>query len=105
MKALAAMGCGTDDIAEYLTITAPTLRKHFYLELQTGRAQGRVRNTRRLQEMAGKGNVTAMIWLDKTRYGVRESEEQGKKEQRAEEARTAHQGTEWDALLPTMGVQ
>ena len=105
VKALAGMGNSTDDIAEFVGITAPTLRKHFYMELQQGRSQGRVRNTKRLQDMAAKGNVTAMIWLDKTRYGIRENDQPGKKEQQAENARTAHEGTAWDGLLRSAQVQ
>lgn len=101
VKMLAAMGNSTDDIAEFVGITAPTLRKYYWIELQTGRIHGKIANTKRLQESAQKGNVTAMIWLDKTRYGVRETDEPGKKEVQAEHARTADHGTAWDGLLRT----
>lgn len=103
VKALAAMGNSADDIAEFIGITAPTLRKYYWTEIHLGRISGKMTNGKRLQEAAQKGNVTAMIWLDKTRYGVREVDDVGKKEQREAHARTAHQGTEWDGLLPSTG--
>lgn len=105
VKALSAMGNSTVDIAEFIGITGPTLRKHYQMELHQGRVQGKIANGRRLQEAAQKGNVTAMIWLDKTRYGVREGEDMGKKAQQHEDARTAHEGTAWDGLLRTASVQ
>lgn len=106
VRALAAMGNSTDDIAEFIGITAPTLRKHYWIELHQGRVHGKIANGKRLQEAAQKGNVTAMIWLDKTRYGIRETDEPGKKEQQEAHARTADAGTEWDGLLrPATALQ
>lgn len=98
---MAGLGIAPDEIAQLLGVTAPTLRKHCYMELQRGRVNGKARNTKRLNEAAAKGNVTAMIWLDKTRYGVTEPDagEGGKKEQLQRLAHEAQKSTKWDGLL------
>lgn len=49
-----------------------TLKNHFRKELSTGRAQIRVRHGMALMKAIEDGNVTAMIWWDKTRNGIRE---------------------------------
>lgn len=99
VRHLASIGIEVDDIAIVIGISAPTLRKHYWLDLQDGRGKGRARNTQRLHEAAEKGNVTAMIWLDKTRFNVTEPQEIGRKEQVEAESRTAAQGTAWSSLL------
>ena len=87
------------DIAAIVEVSTPTLRKHCWNELELGHTQGRARNTKRLHEAAEKGNVTAMIWLDKTRFGINEPDATPKREVVENEARTAHEGTEWERLL------
>ena len=49
-----------------------TLKKHFRQELSQGRAKLRVRHGQALFKAVEDGNVTAMIWWDKTRNQVRE---------------------------------
>lgn len=49
-----------------------TLKTHFRKELSTGRAKIRVRHGMALMKAIEDGNVTAMIWWDKTRNGIRE---------------------------------
>lgn len=49
-----------------------TLKKHFRQELSQGRAKMRVRHGQALFKAVEDGNVTAMIWWDKTRNQVRE---------------------------------
>lgn len=96
---LAAHGNRPEVIAAVLEISEPTLRKYFWPELQRGRLLGEAKNSQRLHAQAEKGNVTAMIWLDKTRFGVREPGDEPKKLERARLAQTAQDGTEWEALL------
>lgn len=96
---LAAHGNRPEVIAATIEVSEPTLRKYFHNEIRMGRMLGEAKNTKRLQSAADKGNVTAMIWLDKTRFGVRESEETSKKLRDAEEAKSASNGTAWAGLL------
>ena len=96
---LASIGVQLSDIASIVEVSEPTLRKHCYLELERGHIQGRARNAKRLHEAAEKGNVTAMIWLDKTRFGITEPDATPKREIIEQTARTAHEGTEWERLL------
>lgn len=96
---LASIGVGLDDIAAILDITIPTLKKHCYIDLQKGKIMGRARNTKRLHEAAEKGNVTAMIWLDKTRFNISDPSDQTKKALIEEESKIAPRGTQWDGLL------
>ena len=49
-----------------------TLKNHFRAELSQGRAKIRVRHSMALMKAIDDGNVTAMIWWDKTRNGIRE---------------------------------
>ena len=49
-----------------------TLKNHFRAELSQGRAKIRVRHAMALMKAIDDGNVTAMIWWDKTRNGIRE---------------------------------
>lgn len=49
-----------------------TLKKHFRQELSQGRAKLRVRHSQALFKAAEEGNVTAMIWWDKTRNHIHE---------------------------------
>lgn len=101
VQGLAASGLSVDDIAELMGKTAPTIHKHCKLELLKGRALGRVANTKRLIAAANAGKVAAMIWLDKTRFGVREDDEEGKKMRQAREAEGAAATGDWgDDLEP-----
>lgn len=49
-----------------------TLKKHFRQELSQGRAKLRVRHSQALFKAVEEGNVTAMIWWDKTRNHIHE---------------------------------
>lgn len=101
VKRLAAQGNARGEIAMAMGITEPTLRKHYYVELREGFTLGKIANTKRLNEQAAKGNVTAMIWLDKTRYGITDPTQAsiGKKAEVAERARVVDNGTQWAGLL------
>lgn len=99
VEGLASRGSSVEDIAQLVEISEPTLRKHFHYELRRGLIKGRALNSQRLAEAAAKGNVTAMIWLDKTRYGFREADAIPKKELVNEAAQTAADGTRWQGLL------
>lgn len=77
---LASEGNSARVIATVIGITEPTLRKHFWLDLQRGRDLGIAANSRRLVALA-KGdpengiapNLGAIIWLDKSRFGINEA--------------------------------
>jgi hypothetical protein len=105
VKAMAAYGVPQGDIATVLNIDAKTLRKHFWVELQTGSIEANAKVAQSLFQRAttekGSAGVTAAIFWLKTRAGWREqqAEELGKKEQREIVARTAERGTDWEALL------
>lgn len=114
-KALAAMGVPHSDIAVVLQVSAPTLRRHFRAELDTGAIEANAKVAQSLFRQAtdqSKPSVVAAIFWLKVRAGWTEAgnapreEAPGKKEIANREARTAHKGTGWDDLLtPSTSVQ
>jgi hypothetical protein len=65
----AAGGIAEASMAKMLGICRDTLRDHFATELEEGGDRERARNLERLDKAAGKGNVTAMKYLD-AKYAV-----------------------------------
>ncbi len=110
-KALAGMGVPHTDIAIVLQISAPTLRRHFRSELDSGAIEANAKVAQSLFKQATdahKPSVVACIFWLKTRAGWAETgaaprpqreEAPGKKEQQNRAARTAQTGTEWEGLL------
>lgn len=97
-------GCGLvpDDIARVLGISAPTLRKWYINELETGHIKASAAVAASLYQKAmgkGQGSVTAAIFWLKCRCGWvdnRSGEDQpGKKEVQQAMAQTAARGTSW----------
>lgn len=70
VRALVAFGITEIDIAKYIGVSVPTLRKHFAEELELGAVQANAAVARRLFEKATKdGDTTCIIWWTKTRMG------------------------------------
>lgn len=93
---MVAAGIEQREIARALGITAPTLRRHFRTELDTGESLMLAEVTRSLFDMAtgakGPPNVTAAIFIMKARGGWSDQGENaklGKKEQQQQEAKEA----------------
>jgi hypothetical protein len=112
VKAMAAFGIPHIDIARALGISAPTLRRHYRGELQTGQTVATAKVAQNLFRIAtgdGRGAVQAAIFWLKCRAGWRDttvddampSRRLGKKERAELESRTAGEGTEWEDLLTT----
>jgi hypothetical protein len=108
VKAMAGYGVPQDDIAAVLTIDAKTLRKHFWVELQSGAMEANAKVAQSLFQRAvsekGSAGVTAAIFWLKARAGWRDIAPAtegpiGKKEERAQAARTAAEGSPWAKLL------
>ncbi len=104
VKVMAAFGVPQDDIAKVIGCSAPTLRKHFWAELETAaiEANSKVAQSlfRKAVEGTGKEAVTACIFWLKCRAGWRDvAIEPGKKEQIETIARAAEHGTDWERLL------
>ena len=104
VKAMAAYGVPQDDIAKVIGCSSPTLRKHFWQELDTAAIEANAKVAQSLfgkaVEGTGKEAVTACIFWLKCRAGWRDvAVEPGKKEQAETITRTAEQGTGWEALL------
>lgn len=103
VRLMSAMGIPDYDIAKIVQLSAPTLRKHFWQELEVGHIESTVKVAHSLFKQATdpvKPNVTASIFWLKCRAGWREDAEQfGKKEQARTAAATADSGTSWDGLL------
>ena len=104
VKAMAAYGVPQDDIAKVIGCSSPTLRKHFWSELDTAAIEANTRVAqslfRKAVEGTGKEAVTAAIFWLKCRAGWRDvATEPGKKEQLETIAQTAERGTDWDQLL------
>ena len=111
VETFAAFGIPQDDIAKVIGITPPTLREHYRDELDLGLIKANAKVAQNLFTIACKpsreGLTAAMFWLRGragwSEYAPRrvESDVQslGKKAQAELEAGTAHEGTEWGALL------
>jgi hypothetical protein len=106
VKAMAGYGVPQDDIAAVLTIDAKTLRKHFWVELQTGAMEANAKVAQSLFQRAvsekGSAGVTAAVFWLKVRAGWREhagTTEIGKKEERERASEMAERGTTWESLL------
>lgn len=107
VKAMAAYGIPQLDIAAAIGCTAPTLRKHFWREIETAATEANARVAEALFKKAtdgtGKESVTAAIFWLKCRAGWRDgnNEAGGKKAQVEDAAKTAGEGTGWgDDLTP-----
>lgn len=105
VKSMSAFGIPDYEIAKVIGITPPTLRKHFWQELEVGHIEANAKVAQSLFKKAtGDGNQSvqaAIFWL-KARAGWRDKapeETLGKKEQRDIEARHAERGTSWESLL------
>ena len=107
-------GMGEEDLALALGISRGTLRKHFELELTTGRACRRMEVTNALFKAAKEGNVAACkLYIagapQKGSEAPTGSEfkepPKGKKARADEDAKTAQKGTEWGDLLPSPSRQ
>lgn len=97
-----AAGMADDDIGRAIGCSDVTLRKHFAEELRTGRVKKLGENLLRLERAAKKGNVTAAKYLDQKmrlptddEFARQGEQPKGKKEERAEQARAAGQGSDW----------
>ncbi len=114
VKTLAAMGIEVPDIVKVIGLSAPTLRKHYKHELQTGKIEANAKVAGTLYKLATdatKPNVTAAIFWLKTQAGWREADQRpffveevkppkiGKKDAANAAATTAQVGTTWEALL------
>jgi hypothetical protein len=110
VKTMAAMGITEIDIGKVIGVSAPTLRKYFAVDLDTGHIEANAKVAQSLFRQATnpeKPNVTAAIFWLKARAGWRDGsrgyddeDTPGKKAQAQAEARTAAVGTDWDELLP-----
>jgi len=105
VRSMSAFGIPDYEIAKVIGITPPTLRKHFWQELEVGHIEANAKVAQSLFKKAtGDGNQSvqaAIFWL-KARAGWRDKapeEVLGKKEQRDIEARKAERGTSWESLL------
>lgn len=101
---MSAMGVPDYDIAKIIGVSEPTMRKHFWQELEVGHieANAKVAGTlfRTATDPSNPKSVTAAIFWLKARAGWREdAPAPGKKEQVAALAQTAEAGTSWDGLL------
>ena len=119
VKALAAMGATLFEISLVMSLSEPTLRKYFHLEIATGGIEANAKVAQSLFRQAtaqDKPNVTAGIfwlkaragWQDGSRGGSDRDETPGKKAVAQEEAKVAAVGTDWENLLTSRapsGVQ
>ena len=104
VKTLAAMGVPDYDIAKVMQLSGPTLRKHFFHELESGHIEANANVAQSLFKMATdseKPNVSAAIFWLKTRarWSEAKEEELGKKEIARIAAESAGTNTEWENLL------
>src|SRR3546814_6271051 len=109
---MAACGATLDEIALALGVSMPTLRKHYFFEVEryaAARLRLKAKLLAGLMTEADAGNVTAAKELFKqiergevARLPVAKSKKDklGKKDQRLLEALEAGQDTEWSELLP-----
>jgi hypothetical protein len=107
VEAMAGYGIPHDDIARVLSISKPTLQKHYRDELDTGHVKANAKVADNLFKIAtgqGREAVTAAIFWLKVRAGWSEYAPSplppplGKKEQAQIDA-VASKSTEWGTLV------
>lgn len=104
----AAFGVPQEDIARLLGITPPTLRFHYFQEIDLGLLRANAKVAQNLFRIACKENreglQAAIFWL-RMRAGWRDAAASaqdgdiGKKATADINAKTAHEGTEWEGLV------
>lgn len=115
VRQLVIAGWTTDDIAQELGISRPTLRKHYLPDVKKGRvvamSELKAKTIARLDKAADDGNVAAMKELlrivndEEINDGIGAPQQTaaepqlGKKEQAQRAAQNAHEGTGWNQLL------
>jgi len=107
VESMASYGIPELEIARVLSITIPTLRKHYAYELGTAHIKANALVAQSLFQKAtgnGPGSVVAAIFWLKVRAGWREIPADdpmliGKKQQAQIAATTAAEGTEWNTLV------
>lgn len=117
VEELLSVGTSADIVARAIGITEPTLRKHFAEELANGMAKRRAEVMNLLFKSARKGNVAAQKHLEQmTARAAAEAAftgadeapaavKRGKKEQAADAALSAGEGSDWgDDLRPGVRV-
>ena len=75
VERLAEIGTPTVDIAFVFKCSVDTIENRFREQLQTGRANQRIRLRRKQMDMALSGNVPLLIWLGKQVLGQSEKQE------------------------------
>jgi hypothetical protein len=69
VEALAALGAGRAEIAAYLGLTVPCVRRRFSREFRRGRARGRVHLRQLLRQEAEEGKTPVLVWLAREMLG------------------------------------
>lgn len=108
VRSMAAYGVPQFDIARVIGCSVPTLRKHFFREVEISEIEATARVAQTLFAIAtkkdgGKDSLIACIFWLKCRGGWRERDGQpeipGKKEEQRQAALNAGAGTDWGDLL------
>lgn len=110
---LAAFDRNEDQIAAALSISAPTLKKHYFRELRArleARQRVEAKLLVKLLDEADKGNVSAIdkLWKRLDRHDLQllggqvkkpKAPKLGKKEERLQAAKGAAEGSSWGELV------
>jgi hypothetical protein len=104
VEVLAGHGIQQGEIAKVVGVSAPTLRQHYRVELDSGAAKVEAKLIGNLLRLAGGSDGTALraiMFSLRCRFGWREEspESLGKKEERIQRAHTGHAGTRWEDLV------
>lgn len=107
VQAMSGYGLSVLEIAKVIGLSEPTLRKHYFAELENGHLIANTKVAESLFKMAThatKPNVAAAIFWAKARMRWKDRPEDqggelGKKEAAELLGRVAEKGSEWDGLL------
>jgi hypothetical protein len=104
VEVLAGHGIQQGEIAKVVGVSAPTLRRAYREELDSGAAKVEAKLIGNLLRLAGGSDGTALraiMFSLRCRFGWSEGspEPEGKKAARNRRAHTAHEGTEWEELV------
>jgi hypothetical protein len=110
VKAMAAYGIPPSEIGLAIGVSAPTVRKYFWREIEVGAVEANARVAESLYKKAcgeGQGSVTAAIFWLKARAGWLDQPTlpPGKKEQAMAEAAKAGEDGDWGTDLSFGDVQ
>lgn len=76
VEKLASLHCTVQEIADFFECSRDTIERRFRVQIQKGRASGKITLRRKQWQAAEKGNVSMLIWLGKNILGQKDKSDE-----------------------------